>query len=172
MGGDAAKLCRPHQRLEQKCQEPVDPGIDQDMAAGEGRAAEWSRDDAHDLRRGRGRCIDALDRRRDAAGTPGEELEHCLDGKSESQPEERQSGGMTRDCGGKPGQETTCMSRSNQGASTRCSERVTFRSNAWLRISLDEGEQAGEDGERGQPECHRAASPGERPARRERPRAR
>jgi hypothetical protein len=44
--------------------------------------------------------------------------------------------GMTRDCGGNPGHETTCISRSNQGASTRCSERVTFTSNAWLRFRL------------------------------------
>ena len=45
-------------------------------------------------------------------------------------------GGMTRDCGGNPGHETTCMSRSNQGASNRCSERVTLTSNAWLGFRL------------------------------------
>ena len=42
--------------------------------------------------------------------------------------------GMTRDCGGNPGHETMRISRSNQGASTRCSERVTFTSNTWLRF--------------------------------------
>ena len=44
--------------------------------------------------------------------------------------------GMTRDCGGNPGHETMCISRSNQGESTRCSERVTLTSNAWLRFRL------------------------------------
>src|SRR5215203_7280014 len=49
---------------------------------------------------------------------------------------------MMRDCGGNPGHETTRMSRSNQGASTRCSERVTLTSNAWLRFRLTKANNA------------------------------
>ena len=72
-----------------KRQESVDPGIDQDVAAGEGRAAKRSRDDAHELWRRAGALHRALDCRRDATGAPGEELEYRFDWKPESQPEQR-----------------------------------------------------------------------------------
>src|SRR5215207_140424 len=86
-GDDAAKVCRPHQALEEKGQESVYTSVDQDVPAGEGRATERGRDNAHEFWCRPRAPHGAFDSRRDAAGAPAQELEHGLDRKSESEPE-------------------------------------------------------------------------------------
>ena len=100
---------------------------------------------------GRGRCIDRLI----VAEIPPVPQARIWNTASIGNPRASQNSdstkGRTRDCGGNPGHETMCMSRSNQGESTRCSERVTFTSNAWLRFRLTNANNP--------PKTARAASP-------------
>ena len=65
-----------------------------------------SRDDAHVLWCRARALHGALDRGRDAAGSPSQQLKTRFNRKAEGQPNKAEHGGMTRDCGGNPGHDT------------------------------------------------------------------
>src|SRR5215207_6166728 len=163
-GCDAAKVCRPHQRLEQECEESIDSGIDQDVAARKRRAAETSRDDAHHFRRRTRALHGAFDRRRDAAGAPGEELEHRLDRKPESEPKKRQHWRDDPRLWWKPWPRDDLHEPIEPRRVDALQRARHFYVQRMATIALDESEQTGKEGERGQPENHRASSAREGPA--------
>jgi hypothetical protein len=85
---------------------------------------------------GRARCIDRLITAEIPPVPQARSWKIASMGNPRASQDSDSTNGMTRDCGGNPGHETTRMSRSNQGASTRCNDRVTLTSNAWLRFLL------------------------------------